>query len=121
MLESVEGLSENIVEGIGTPEQMALKDLRRFRKRSDVEIDYKAELAKAREEKYANTDWHKWNLTATRNGGWKYSNPDNIDERNDEMAEIGDSYMVFITQTDIFGHGLPIYTINRHFFLALLN
>jgi hypothetical protein len=23
--------------------------------------------------------------------------------------------MVFITQTDIFGHGLPIYTINRHF------
>ena len=56
LLESVEGLSENIVEGSGTPEQMALKDLRRFRKRSDVEIDYKAELAKAREEKYANTD-----------------------------------------------------------------
>lgn len=23
--------------------------------------------------------------------------------------------MVFITQTDIFGHGIPIYTINRHF------
>lgn len=23
--------------------------------------------------------------------------------------------MVFITRTDIFGHGLPIYTINRHF------
>ena len=23
--------------------------------------------------------------------------------------------MVFITQTDIFGHGLPIYTINRYF------
>ena len=22
--------------------------------------------------------------------------------------------MVFITQTDIFGHGIPIYTINRH-------
>ena len=32
-----------------------------------------------------------------------------------EFSEIGDSYMVFITQTDIFGHGLPIYTINRHF------
>ncbi len=31
--------------------QSALEDLRRFRKRSDVEIDYKAELAKAREEK----------------------------------------------------------------------
>ncbi len=56
LLESVEGLSENIVEGFETPEQMALKDLRRFRKRSDVEIDYKAELAKAREEKYANID-----------------------------------------------------------------
>jgi hypothetical protein len=26
-----------------------------------------------------------------------------------------DSYMVFITQTDIFDYGLPIYTINRHF------
>lgn len=23
--------------------------------------------------------------------------------------------MVFITQTDIFGYGIPIYTINRHF------
>ncbi len=56
LLESVEGLSENIVEGSGTPEQMALKDLRRFRKRNDVEIDYKAELTKAREEKYANID-----------------------------------------------------------------
>lgn len=56
LLESVEGLSENIVEGFETPEQMALKDLQRFRKRSDVEIDYKAELAKAREEKYANID-----------------------------------------------------------------
>lgn len=30
-------------------------------------------------------------------------------------AELQDSYMVFITQTDIFGHGLPIYTVNRHF------
>jgi predicted thioesterase len=32
-----------------------------------------------------------------------------------EFAELQDSYMVFITETDIFGHGLPIYTINRHF------
>lgn len=46
LLESVEGLSESIVEGLETPEQMALKDLRRFCKRIDVEIDYKAELAK---------------------------------------------------------------------------
>ncbi len=31
------------------------------------------------------------------------------------FSELQDSYMVFITQTDIFGHGIPIYTINRHF------
>ena len=32
-----------------------------------------------------------------------------------DFSELRDSYMVFVTQTDIFGHGLPIYTINRHF------
>ena len=32
-----------------------------------------------------------------------------------EFSELRDSYMVFITQTDIFGHGIPIYTVNRHF------
>jgi hypothetical protein len=32
-----------------------------------------------------------------------------------DCSELQDSYMVFITQTDIFGHGIPIYTINRHF------
>ncbi len=32
-----------------------------------------------------------------------------------DFSELQDSYMVFITQTDIFGHGIPIYTINRHF------
>ena len=32
-----------------------------------------------------------------------------------EFSELQDSYMVFITQTDIFGYGIPIYTINRHF------
>lgn len=56
LLESVEGLSENIVKGFETPEQKALIDLRRFRKQSDVEIDYKAELMRGREEKYANID-----------------------------------------------------------------
>ena len=56
LLESVEGLSENTVNGVKTPEQRALEDLQRFRKRSDVEIDYKAELAKAREERYAGID-----------------------------------------------------------------
>ena len=32
-----------------------------------------------------------------------------------DFSEFQDSYMVFITQTDIFGYGIPIYTINRHF------
>lgn len=32
-----------------------------------------------------------------------------------EFSELPDSYMVFITQTDIFGYGIPIYTTNRHF------
>lgn len=31
------------------------------------------------------------------------------------FSELRDSYMIFITETDIFGHGIPIYTINRHF------
>lgn len=56
LLESVEGLSENMEDGSKTSAQRALEDLQRFRKRSDVEIDYKAELAKAREEKYAGID-----------------------------------------------------------------
>lgn len=56
LLESVEGLSENMEDGSKTLAQRALEDLQRFRKRSDVEIDYKAELAKAREEKYAGID-----------------------------------------------------------------
>lgn len=53
LLEGVEGLSENKADGFETPEQRALKDLQRFCKRSDVEIDYKAELAEVRKEKYA--------------------------------------------------------------------
>ena len=32
-----------------------------------------------------------------------------------EFSELRDSYMVFITATDIFGHGLPIYTVSRRF------
>lgn len=56
LLESVEELSENTKKDGITLEQRALEDLQRFRKKSDVEIDYKAELAEAREEKYANID-----------------------------------------------------------------
>lgn len=32
-----------------------------------------------------------------------------------KFSELRDSYMVFITHTDIFGHGIPIYTVNRYF------
>lgn len=48
LLESVEGLSENTIKESKTPERKALEDLQRFRRRSDVEIDYKAELAKGK-------------------------------------------------------------------------
>lgn len=32
-----------------------------------------------------------------------------------DFSELQDSYMVFITRTDIFGQGIPVYTINRRF------
>ncbi len=32
-----------------------------------------------------------------------------------QFSELRDSYIIFITETDIFGHGIPIYTINRYF------
>ncbi len=32
-----------------------------------------------------------------------------------EFSKLRDSYMIFITQTDIFGYGIPIYTVNRYF------
>ena len=56
LLESVEELSENTKKDGMTLGQRALEDLQRFRKKRDVEIDYKAELAEAREEKYASFD-----------------------------------------------------------------
>ena len=31
------------------------------------------------------------------------------------FSELRDSHMVFITQTDIFGHGLPVYTVKSTF------
>lgn len=36
-------------------------------------------------------------------------------KKGQDFSELQDSYMVFITRTDIFGHGIPIYTIDRHF------
>lgn len=45
-------LFENTIEESKMPGRKALEDLERFRRRSDVEIDYKAELAKARAERY---------------------------------------------------------------------
>lgn len=60
LLESVEELSENVKKDGMTLEQRALEDLQRFRKKRDVEIDYKAELAEAREEKYAGFDRYEY-------------------------------------------------------------
>jgi len=31
------------------------------------------------------------------------------------FSELRDSYIIFIMEADIFGHGIPIYTVNRHF------
>ena len=53
LLEGVEGLFEGTAKDTKTPAQRAMEDLQRFRRRSKVEINYKAELAEAREEKYA--------------------------------------------------------------------
>lgn len=39
-----------------TSEQLAYEDLQKFRRCNEVDIDYKAELAQAREEKYAGID-----------------------------------------------------------------
>ena len=38
-----------------------------------------------------------------------------VDESEVPHFTLDEGYMVFIMQTDIFGHGLPIYTVNRHF------
>ncbi len=56
ILEGMEGLTSQAVHGTMTKEQKAYENLQRFRKCSDVEIDYKAELAQALEEKYAGAD-----------------------------------------------------------------
>ena len=53
MLEGIEGL---IPENVMGTEQKAYDNLQRFRKCNDVEIDYKAELARALEDKYAGID-----------------------------------------------------------------
>ncbi len=56
MLEGIEGLiPENVME-VSTAEQKAYENLQRFRKCSDVEIDYKAELMQALEDKYEGID-----------------------------------------------------------------
>lgn len=56
MLEGIEGLIPENVMGTVTMEQKAYENLQRFRKCNDVEIDYKAELARALEDKYAGID-----------------------------------------------------------------
>ena len=56
MLEGIEGLiPENVME-VSTVEQKAYENLQKFRKCSDVEIDYKAELMQALEDKYEGID-----------------------------------------------------------------
>ena len=53
LLEGLEGLTVLADNGEISPEQVAYDNLQKIRKCSDIEIDYKKELALAREEKYA--------------------------------------------------------------------
>ncbi|MCM1499008.1 MAG: hypothetical protein NC124_11145 [Clostridium sp.] len=56
LLEGMDVLASPVSDGEKTLEQMAYEDLQKFRRCSEVDIDYKAELAQAREEKYAGID-----------------------------------------------------------------
>ncbi len=57
LLEGLEGLVPSAKNDDSTTvEQKAYEDLQQFRRCSDVEIDYKEELAQALEEKYASID-----------------------------------------------------------------
>lgn len=56
MLESIEELSTQIDMDVKTKEQKAYENLQRFRKCSSTDVDYKAELTKALEEKYEGAD-----------------------------------------------------------------
>lgn len=53
LLEGIEGLASQAARGEKTMEQEAYENLQRYRKCSDTDIDYKAELAEALEKKYA--------------------------------------------------------------------
>lgn len=57
LLEGLEGLFPSTSKDNEiSVEQKAYENLQRFRKCSDVELDYKAELARAVEERYASID-----------------------------------------------------------------
>lgn len=56
ILEGIEGLSSQDGKDEKTTEQKAYESLQQFRKCSDMDVDYKAELAEALEEKYAGAD-----------------------------------------------------------------
>ena len=56
LLEGMDVFVPPTPDGEKTLEQMAYEDLQKFRRCSDADIDYRAELAQAREEKYARID-----------------------------------------------------------------
>lgn len=56
ILQGIEGLFETRDTSDKTTSQRAYQNLQRFRKSGSVDRDYKAELAEALEEKYANID-----------------------------------------------------------------
>jgi len=56
LLEGMDVLAPPVSNEEKTLEQMAYEDLQKFRRCSEVDVDYKTELARAREEKYAGID-----------------------------------------------------------------
>lgn len=80
----------------------------------DIRLDI---LAKDSTGKYYNIEVQKKPEGAhVRRAGFNSSMMDSrMLKAGQEFSELRDSYMIFITQTDIFGYGLPIYTVKRYF------
>ena len=80
----------------------------------DIRLDI---LARDNEEKYYDIEVQKKPEGAhVRRARYNSSMMDaRMLKAGEKFSELRDSYMIFITQTDIFGYEIPIYTANRYF------
>ncbi len=73
-------------------------------------------LARGKNDRYYNVEVQRSNAGADERRARFHSSM--IDSRmlkkGQNFKELKDSYVVFITQKDYFGYGLPVYTVNRH-------